>query len=155
MYSNMALQDYFPADLTLLGLRNIYSEVGSDSFFVNSNCVVAKDKILTKGKHYIIFAIPTKTDIKMTEIVLIDLFYYKGNIHLISRDINTHRVSNVSFSVECPETNCTRYLVDIDYFIERMNERAIRDYCNCDNNKNKPIGEVKPKFNDDLLDFDF
>ena len=90
--ANMTLQDFFPFDSADLGLKSLYSKVGKDSFYVNSNCVVAKDKILTKGKHYIIFDIPTKTDIKMNEIVLIDLFYYKGYIHLISQDINTNRV---------------------------------------------------------------
>ena len=151
----MILQDYFPADLTLLGLRNLYSLVGKDSFLVNSSCVAAKDKILTKGKHYIVFDIPIKTDSKMTAIVLIDLFFYEGNIHLISEDINTQRVSIVSFCLECPESNCTRYLVDIDFFIDQMNERAIKDYCGCSYKKKKTFSDGKPKSEDELLEFDF
>jgi hypothetical protein len=150
----MTLQDFFPADLTLLGLRNLYSSVGKDSFLVNSSCVAAKDKILTKGKHYIVFDIPIKTDSKMTAIVLVDLFYYRDNIHLIVRDINTQRVSIVSFCLECPETDCMVYLVDVDYFIDRLDAKAIRDYCGCDNKK-KLIGEHKTKSNDDLLEFEF
>ena len=152
---NMKLQDYFPADLTLLGLQNLYSLVGKDSFLVNSSCVAAKDKILTKGKHYIVFDIPIKTDSKMTAIVLVDLFYYKGNIHLIVQDIETQRVSIVSFPLECPESNCTRYLVDVNYFIDRMDAKAIRDYCGCDTNKKQPIGKGKTKAADDLLEFEF
>ena len=155
MYVTMTLQDYFPADLTLLGLRNIYSEVGTDSFMVNSNCVVAKDKILTKQKHYIIFDIPTKSEIRMTEVILIDLFYYKSNIHLIVRDINTHRVYKVRFSLECPETNCTRFIVDVDYFIDRMDDRAIKDYCRCGTNKKQPAVKGTAKAADDLLEFEF
>jgi hypothetical protein len=155
MYANMILQDYFPADLTLLGLRNLYSVVGKDSFLVNSSCVVAKDKLLTKGKHYIVFYIPTKTDIKMTEIVLIDLFFYEGYIHLISQDIHSHRVSIVSFCLECPEKHCTLLVVDANYFIDRMDARAIEDYCGCAKDKKKPIGKSEPKYNDDLLEFEF
>jgi hypothetical protein len=155
MYVIMKLQDYFPFDNTLLGLENLYSEVGENSFFVNSNSVVARGKILTKQKHYLIFNIPTKTDIKMTEIVLIDLFYYKNNIHLISQDIHTKRVSNLSLCLECPTNDCRMFVVDINYFIDRMNERAIRDYCSCDTNKQKPIKEGKTNFTDDLLEFDF
>ena len=98
----MTLQDYFPFDSAVLGLENHYSVVGNDSFYVNSSCVAAKDKILTKGKHYIVFDIPIKTKSRMTAIVLIDLFFYEGNIHLISEDINTQRVSIVSFCLECP-----------------------------------------------------
>ena len=158
MYVTMTLQDYFPADLTLLGLRNLYSLVGKDSFLVNSSCVAAKDKILTKGKHYIVFDIPIKTDSKMTPIVLIDLFFYEGNIHLISEDINTRRVSIVSFCLECPESNCTRYLVDVNYFIDRLDAKAIKDYCgDCDDTKKKPSDESKHqhRHDDDLLEFDF
>lgn len=156
MYDNMTLQDFFPADLTLLGLQKQYSTIGNDSFLVNSNCVAAKDKILTKGKHYIVFDIPVKSDSKMTEIILIDLFYYEGNIHLISKDINTHRVSIVSFCLECPESNCTRYLVDVNYFIEKQDEKAIRQYCgDCDNNKKQPLSKGITKTAEDLLEFDF
>jgi len=117
--------------------------------------VVAKDKILTKGKHYLTFDIRTKTGITITEIILIDLFYYESSIHLIAEDIRTSRVSIVSFSVECPESHCTKYLVDTDYFIDRMNARAIEQYCWCTNHKKQPIGESKGKFTDDLLEFDF
>ena len=143
----MTLQDYFPADLTLLGLRNLYSLVGKDSFLVNSSCVAAKDKILTKGKHYIVFDIPIKTDSKMTAIVLIDLFFYEGNIHLISEDINTHRLSIVSFCLECPESNCTMFVVDVSYFLDKMDAKAVQDYCGC--------FKDKKKYNDDLLEFEF
>ncbi len=151
----MTLQDYFPADLTLLGLRNLYSLVGKDSFMVNSSCVAAKDKILTKGKHYIVFDIPIKTDSKMTEVTLVDLFYYRGNIHLIVQDINTKRVSIVSFCLECPESNCTRYIVDIGYFTDRLDDRAIKDYCQCGTNKRQPVGKGESKAADDLLEFEF
>lgn len=154
MYDNMILQDYFPADLTLLGLRNLYSLVGNDSFLVNSCCVAAKDKILTKGKHYIVFDIPIETESKMTTIVLIDLFFYEGLIHLISEDINNRRVSIVSFCLECPESNCTRYLVDVNYFIDRLDAKAIRDYCDCSDIR-KHISEGNARFTDDLLEFEF
>ncbi len=154
MYVIMKLQDYFPFDSTLLGLKNLYSEAGEDSFYVNSNCVVAKSKILTKQKHYLIFDIPTNTNFKINEIVLVDLFYYEGNIHLISQDIHTKRVSNLSFPLKCPEKHCTLLVVDIDYFINKMDIRAIGEYCGCADKK-KPISEGKIKITDDLLDFDF
>ncbi len=122
----MKIQDFFPFDSAVVGMENLYSEVGENSFYIQSPCIISKDKILTKGKHYLILNIPTKTGLTMTEIVLIDLFYYKSNIYLISRDINTQRVSIVSFCLECPESNCTKYLVDVNYFIDRMDAKAIK-----------------------------
>jgi hypothetical protein len=155
MYNTMKLQDFFPYDSTVLGLRNLYSEVGNDSFFVNSNCVVAQRKIMTRKKHYIIFDKSVKSRIKMTEVILVDLFIYQSYVHLIVQDINTRRISRVSFCLECPETDCTRLLVDINYFIDRMDEKAIRDYCGCCGNHSHPISKSSPKSTDDLLDFEF
>jgi hypothetical protein len=151
----MKLQDYFPADLTLLGLKNLYSLVGKDSFYVQSECIISKHKILIKGNHYIIFDIQTKSDIKMTEVILVDLFYYTGFVYLIVRDINTRRVSKVRFSLECPEKHCTMILVDVRYFTDRADERAIKDYCCCDTNKKQPDSKSNTKAADDLLDFEF
>lgn len=155
MYDNMPLQDFFPADLTLLGLQNLYSQIGKNSFLVNSPCIIAKKKILTKGKHYILFDL-TKSDIKIKEIILNDLFYYKNKIHLISEDIATHRVKVVGICLECPDI-CTRYLVDINYFIDRMDSKAIRDYCgDCDyNNKNNQENSNPKSIDSDLLEFEF
>jgi hypothetical protein len=92
----------------------------------------------------------------MNEIVLIDLFYFEGNVHLISQDIHTKRVSNINFPLECPETNCTRFLVDVNYFIDKMDAKVTQSYCGkCIEDKKKPISEGKPKYNDDLLEFEF
>ena len=154
MYVNKNIQDYFPEDLTIAGLQDLYTSVGKYSYRVNSHCVIAKGKILTKQKRYIIFDIPTKSNIKMTEIVLIDLFLYKGKIYLVSEDIATRRVFKVSFPLECPEKECTLLVVDINFFIDRADDRAIKDYCVCDN-KGQPVGKKKTKAADDLLEFEF
>jgi hypothetical protein len=151
----MTLQDFFPYDSTVLGMENLYNEVGKDSFWVNSKCVVAKDKILTKGKHYLIFDIQTKSDIKMTEVILADLFYYKDHFHLIVQDIRSKRIFHISLCLECPEKYCMIILVDIDYFIDRMEDRVIKDYCGCDNNKGQPAVKGIAKAADDLLEFNF
>lgn len=150
----MIIQDFFPADLTLLGLQKQYSIIGNDSFLVNSPCVVAQRKILKKGGRYLIFDVVSKTGITINEILLIDLFVYEGYFHVISEDIKTHRIFFVSFPLEC--TNCSKFIVDINYFHERSDEKVIRQYCgDCDNNKNQPLSKGNTKAADDLLEFDF
>ncbi len=151
----MKLQDFFPFDSAVLGLENLYSEIDENSFYVQSGCIISKSKILTKGKHYLIFDIPTKTEITITEIILIDLFYYESSIHLIAEDISTQRVSIVSFCLECPETNCTRFLVDIKYFIQRMNAKAVKDYCGDCASNNETKQKSARKQSDELLEFEF
>jgi hypothetical protein len=155
MYINKNLQDYFPADLTIAGIQDLYTSVGKYSYRVNSCCVISKGKLLSKQKRYIIFEVPTKSNIKMTEIVLIDLFLYKGMIYLVCENIATRRVFKVSFPLECPENECALLVVDINYFRDRMDDRAIKDYCGCGTDKKKPVGKGKTKAADDLLEFDF
>jgi hypothetical protein len=154
MYINMKLQDYFPFDATILGLKNLYYTVGTDSFYVQSECIVCKDKILTKGKRYVIVDSPTKEDLKMDEIILLDGFYYEGDFHLISQDIRTRRISDIHFCLECPEKHCRMLLVDINYFHDKMDAKAIKQYCNCTENIQKK-SKTKSIHSNDLLEFEF
>jgi len=50
-----------------------------------------------------------------------------------------------------------RKLIDLNYFIDKMNIKALQSYCrNCNDPKKKPNTEINPKSNqDDLLDFEF
>jgi hypothetical protein len=155
MYDNMTLQDFFPFDSTVLGMENLYSEIGNDSSLVNSPCVVARDKVLKKGNHFMLIEIPSKSNINIREIVLIDLFYYERDINLIVRDFKTDRVFRVNFCLECPEKHCTLFLVDLNYFSDRMDDRAIKDYCGCDTDKKQPLSKCNTKAADDLLEFEF
>lgn len=150
----MKLQDFFPFDATILGLENLYYTVGTDSFYVQSECIVSKDKILTKGKRYVIFNSPTKADLKMDEVLMLDGFYYEGDFHLISQDIHTRRISDIHFCLGCPEKPCRMILVDMDFFNDKMNAKAIKQYCNCTENIQKKSGTESNRSND-MLEFEF
>jgi hypothetical protein len=151
----MKAQDRFPYDSTILGLDNLYYTVGNDSFYIKSNCIASTGNLITIGKEYIIFDRPTESGIKMSEVILLDCYYYEGIIHLIVQDVRSKRVFTISQCLECPENDCTWLLVDLNYFIDRMDDRAINDYCQCGTNKKQPIGNGKIKADDDLLEFEF
>lgn len=155
MYENMKIQDFFPFDSAIVGMENLYSEVGENSFYAQSGSIISKDKILTRGKKYLVFDIPTKAGITISEVILIDTFYFESCIHLIVENIETQRISFISFPAECPENNCTKCLVDINYFIDRINERAIMQYCGCAKKSKKAKNEGKAKLTDDIFEFDF
>jgi hypothetical protein len=150
----MKLQDFFPFDATILGLKNLYYPVGTDSFYVQSECIVCKDKILTKGKRYVIVDSPTKEDLKLDEVILLDGFYYEGDFHLISRDIRTRKVTDIHFCLACQEKHCKMILVDINYFHDKMVAKAIQQYCNCTENIQKKSKTENNRSND-LLEFEF
>lgn len=151
----MKLQQRFPYDATILGLNGTYQTIGKYSFYINSPCVLATDKTITIGKEYVLFSYLKETEIEISDVNLVDAYYFEKVINLIVRDIRSYRVSYIDQCIECSENDCKWVLIDINYFIDRMNTQAIEDYCGCTNNKKQPIGEGKTKFTDDLLEFDF
>ena len=115
----MKLQDLHPFDSAIVGLNGIFSTVGTDSFFINSECILATYNIITIGKEYILVDTPTGAGVKMTDVILLDVYYEEGVIHMIVQDIMTQRIFTIDHSLECAENECM--LVDLNYFIDRIN----------------------------------
>jgi hypothetical protein len=80
----MKLQDLHPFDETILGLNGIYHTIGDSSYFINSPCILAANKIITKGKTYILVDNPKGTGIKMSDVKLLDAYYKDGLVYLLS-----------------------------------------------------------------------
>jgi hypothetical protein len=152
----MRAQDKHPYDSAILGLNNVYQTIGFDSFYINSDCILATDKTITIEKEYIIFNNPPETGIKMSDVNLVDVYYYQGFINLIVQDIRSQEVYSLDHLIKCPEEACKWVLVDLDYFLDKMNANAIRQYCKCDEAKKETVPEKSHKLEqEDLLEFDF
>jgi hypothetical protein len=115
----MKLQDLHPFDSAIVGLNGDFHSVGNDSFFIGSECILATDQIITIGKEYILVNTPTEAGVKMTDVILLDVYYEEGVIHMIVQDIMTQRIFTIDHSLECAENECM--LVDLNYFIDRIN----------------------------------
>ena len=153
----MRAQDKYPYDSAILGLENLYYPVGNDSFFINSPCLLATGKIIMVGKEYILFQNTSDTGIKMTNAVLQDCYYYESMFHLIVQEIGSQRVFTIHQQLECALDVCKWVVIDINFFHDQMDAKAIEDFCGCSAKKakKKPNVEDNPKFNDDLLEFEF
>jgi hypothetical protein len=153
----MKAQDKYPNYSTNASLNNFFHPVGRNSYYINSNCILATDKIITKGKEYVIFENTADTKIKTSDVLLIGCYYRNGIISLIVRDIKSKRVFPIHQCIDCPKNDCIWILIDINYFIDKMNEKAIRQYCgNCIDPKKKPHIEINHNLSqDDLLEFEF
>jgi hypothetical protein len=125
----MKLQDLHPYDSTILGLNNLYCTVGDDGFYVNSPCILAPDKTITTGKTYILVDTSTGTGVKMYSVKLLDGYFEDGVINLIVQDIISQRIFTIDHCIECAEKQCTWVLVDLDYFIDRINAGINKSYC--------------------------
>lgn len=146
-------------DPTFTAPYTIFKQVGSNTFFVNSSCILAKKKIISNGKEYLLADYSSGTNVKITNVLLADSYYRNGIVHLIVRDFRTQRVFTLDHSLEYPESDdCPWVLVDVDYFKDRENYKAIQSYCDCDTYSKKKVNPVVSHKSDDdnnLLDFDF
>jgi hypothetical protein len=77
----------------------------------------------------------TDTGVNMSDVALIDYYYYESIINLIVRELKSQRVFTISQRLECPQNDCRWVLIDINFFIDRMNIKTIEDYCGCTNKK--------------------
>jgi len=154
----MKTQDLYPFDPTFTAPYTIFKQVGNDKFFVNSGSIIAKQKVIVLHKEYILADYSSGTNVKITNVLLVDSYYKRGLLHLILRDIRSQRVFTIDHSIEYPENDCTWLLIDLDYFKERENIKAIHAYCDCDTdskkNGNPGVSHTSDHTNN-LLDFDF
>ena len=152
----MRTEDKNKNDSTLLGLNNLYVVDNDGNYFINSKCIMA-NKTISTGKTYLLNVHPTEKDGKLYAIKLLDVYYQDERVNLIVRDIITQRIFKIDDCIECTGHHCTWMLIDLDFFIDIMNAKAIRQYCGkCSDAKNKPFAEIKPRqSHDDLLEFEF
>ena len=125
----MKHQDQLQYDPTFTAPYTIFKQVGSNTFFVNSFCVLATRKVITNGKEYLLADYSSGTYVKITNVLLVDCYYRSGIIHLIVRNIRTQIVSTLDHSIEYPENDCTWLLIDLDYFKERENIKSKHSAC--------------------------
>ena len=147
-------QNKYPYDETLLGLDGLYQVLDNNSFLIKSDCIASTDNVITVGKEYVLFYTNTEPRIRMSDVILVDCYYFEKVIHLIVRDLKSKHVFTISQRLECHQNDCRWVLIDLNFFIDRMNIKTIEDYCGCANKK-KTIGGSKTKSSDDLLEFDF
>lgn len=147
----------YPSDQNILCPEYIFYPVGRDSFFVLSNYILAVDHIIKIGKEYALFENTDDTNKKMSTVRLIDCRYDQGIITLIVQELKHKRTSTINHCILPPEDVCNWVLIDSDYFIDKMNMKAIQSYCgDC----NEPVKNSNTKINhkssqDDLLEFEF
>jgi hypothetical protein len=154
----MKAQSKYNYDSTILGLENLYRVNFNGDFFINAPFILKTNKTITTGLTYVLVDNQKGAGVRMTDVILLDVYYYERVIHLILQDFLSYKTFTIGQHIECPEIDCTWILIDLNYFIDKMNANAIRKYCKkCHYADVNSIAGSKSKQNrdDDLLDFDF
>jgi hypothetical protein len=115
----MEQQDLHPTDTTILGLNRIFHTIGTDSFFVNSPCIMAEDQIITRGLHYFLIGSQTSINLDLNTVILLDV-YYHGELNLIVQDVITGRKYKLTSCNGSQEKVCYWVLVDSEYLLKKV-----------------------------------
>lgn len=156
MSMKMKQQDQYHFDPILTAPKIIFQQVGCNQFFVNSRCIVSNKKI-TVGEAYLLIDSTKDIGSKIRIVVLIDLYFRRGILHLIVRDIKSQKVFTLDHDIQFPENECPWQLIGINYLIDQMNIKAVHTYCGCGNDSKKKSNTENKHIlnNDDFLEFDF
>jgi hypothetical protein len=127
----MRTEDKNKYDSTILGLNNLYVIDYEGNYYINSPAIMATDKTIKRNNTYLLIVHPDKNS-KMYPVILLDAYFEDGFVHLNVQDIRTQKKFTIDHCIQCPETRCKWVLIDLDYFIDKMNAKAVRQYCgNC------------------------
>lgn len=119
----MKAQDLFNYDSAILGLDNIYYTIGEDSFFINSDCILAFNKIVTVGKTYVLFDYPSGKCVKITDVILFDVYYHEDAVHMIVQGIISQQIFTIVLHVDDGKVYRTSLVVDLNFFIDQLNTK--------------------------------
>ncbi len=88
----MKLQSLFPHNSANDGLKEIYRQVGSDSFYFNAEGIRSNDKIITTGKTFLLLTVSANRAIIESFVWLLDTFIYKDHVYLMLLDMENEKV---------------------------------------------------------------
>lgn len=111
----MKIQDMHPIDSTIPGLNNIYLAIGEDTHYINSPCIVAKNKIVRTGSTYLLSMTHDTPDINIFAVQLKDVSFNSGYVYLLLINLLTGRIFDVSHIVRPTEGDCEWKLIDLTY----------------------------------------
>ena len=154
----MKAQTLHPYDSAILGLNNLYRVNYNGDFFINAPFILVTNKTLSTGRTYVLVDNQEGAGVRMTDVILLDVYFCERVIHLILQDILSYKTFTIGQQIECTEIDCTWILIDLNYFLDKMNANAIRKYCvKCHDHNVDSIDNSKSKQNhaDDMLEFEF
>ena len=118
----MTLQDHFPYDSTITGLDGVFHPVGNDSFFINSPCILAEDRIVSTSKIYWLAKNDGNHTIQIHAVRILDAFIYSQQYYLLIHDFEVDKVMLLcQFLDDLNDYYCGFRLIDNDYLKHKAN----------------------------------
>ena len=111
----MKLQSLFPHNPSNDGLKEIYRQVGSDSFYFDAEGIRSNDKIITTGKTFLLLTVSSDRTIIESFVKLLDAFHNKQHVYLLLLDMETEKILLINQLLDAVDGHCNWRLIDFDY----------------------------------------
>ena len=109
--------------------KDFFHKDGSDSFFINSTCIMAENQIITLDKNYLLFDYYPNNRLKIIPIKLMKAFNVQNVLVIQALNMLTGEIIVRAVLLTEDELKCLWTLVDMDYFKQKMDAHAIKDFC--------------------------
>jgi len=118
----MTLQDHFPYYSTITDLDGVFHPVGDDSFFINSPCIIAEDRMISKSKIYWLVNNDANHTIQIHAVRILHACIYQQQFFLLIHDIEVDKVILLcQFLDDLNDYYCGFRLIDNDYLKQKAN----------------------------------
>lgn len=118
----MKLQDRFPFNSTIVGVKDIYSTIGDDSHYINCPCIKAENQIIMTGRTYVLIKADANNTVNAFGVRLLDVFYHNENIYILLIDTESQKIMLVNQFIDCLDYHCSWKLLDWDYLKKTADE---------------------------------
>jgi hypothetical protein len=146
-----------PFEKEVTHVDTLYHTIGLYSHYINSECILTKNKVVTKGKHYLFASTESEyTAPIVRKIMVLDAFYHREKVHLFALDKNSNRVFIIDVNFENKEKECPWLLADLKDYDKITEYMEIKLFCKndcCTPTVSSDLNYNQKK--DNLLDFDF
>ena len=120
----MKLQSLFPYNPSNDGLKEIYHQVGSDSFYFDAEGIRSNGNIITTGKTFLLLTVSTDRTIIESFVKLLDTFIYKDHVYLLLLDMENEKVLLINQFLDAVDGYCHWRLIDFDYLKWKAEESS-------------------------------
>ena len=115
----MKLQDYFPFDLTIVGLNGIYHDT-EDGYFLNSSCVLSEFQIIKPNQIFILQSFEEGSNNDISIVQLLDVFYHEGFANLYIKDMASQDTKIIRHCISKGYDSRDWKLIEINFFMDLL-----------------------------------
>lgn len=126
----MKRQDLYPYDSAIVGLQDLYIDMGNDAFYVNSANIIAQDKVVSVGRSYLLIA-NRKDDLLVEWVTLVDVFYDNVLLHILLHSKETGKQITIVHDLKGQHTRKRWLLIDWQYLQAEIDRAEVMKYCGC------------------------